>query len=56
MIEILTVDPRARHIEGLELATLKLFSRDDPRRPWRCLVVSKPKGGTARTTVKVVSR
>lgn len=46
---IYPVDPRANpNRAGLELGGLRTFMRGDPRRPWPCLVVAKPKGGTAR--------
>lgn len=51
MIEILTVDPRARLITVRGLGTLQMFFRAEPRRRFPCIVVSKPRGGTARTRV-----
>lgn len=48
------VDPRAKVRSVAGLGTPREIVRGLRRRPCRCLIIAKPRGGTARTWEEVV--
>ncbi len=54
LVRIHLVDPRAVVRTGLGLGFRPVFVPGESRGPYRCLLILKPRGGTARTWKEVV--